>query len=327
MPIVNLIDFFGSSAESSPVVHLLEQLGTYKRPALDEENERSYYDWLLIRRKGLELGFVDSEYHNAGPSFRWRTGDLILVQLYFYAGFDDIAPYTGELPFSLLWSDTQAQARVKLAAHEASRHSYRTDTWDVPALGGVPGYRLTVTYTDDCQRIDRIACRVMPAPFLHDLTLQPPSLQALADALGQPPNAPTLATLWAGHLDHEAVRAAREDHSIDFTDTFGVTLGFAGKGKSMALQSVTLHQSRYRESVQWLGELPYGLSFDDSPEQLFQKIPQTPVQHEDSTLTGHAVWHLSDYTLHVLYSHMENRLLHVKLISPGTWKSVFDPSL
>lgn len=36
-------------------------------------------------------------------------------------------------------------------------------------------------------------------------------------------------------------------------------------------------------------------------------------------LTGHAVWHFDDYTLPVLYSNLDNRLLRIKLIAPGTW--------
>ncbi len=322
-----LVALFGLSEKSSEVQRVLDDLNVVSRLELDEESEYSFYDWVLVRRQGLELGFVDSEYHNAAPSYRWRTGALILVQAYFYAGFDDIKPYTGGLPFGLLWSDTPEQARAKLTAHAGTRHSYRTDTWDVPHSEGIPGYRLTVTYTDDRQRIDRIACRVMPAPFPHDSSLQPPALQALAQHFGQPPDAPAFAALWGQLLDHEAVHQAREDKRIDFTDTFGCTLNFAGKSKHLAFQSIALHSSRDSESVPWLGELPCGLRFDDSPEQLLQKVPQPPVQHQDSTLTGHAVWHLSDYSLHVLYSHMENRLLRIKLIAPGTWKSVFDPSL
>lgn len=53
----------------------------------------------------------------------------------------------------------------------------------------------------------------------------------------------------------------------------------------------------------------------DSPTILFEKISSLPVQQSDSILTGHAVWHFDRYTLHVLYSNIDNRLLRIKLIA------------
>ena len=44
--------------------------------------------------------------------------------------------------------------------------------------------------------------------------------------------------------------------------------------------------------------MPQGLDFEDSPEILFQKIKDQPIQQSDSALTGHAVWRFDDYTLH-----------------------------
>ena len=47
-----------------------------------------------------------------------------------------------------------------------------------------------------------------------------------------------------------------------------------------------------------------------------------PVRQDDEGLAGYAVWHLDDYTMHVLYSNPYNRLLRVTLHAPGTWKPV-----
>jgi hypothetical protein len=145
---------FGNAADAEGVAAIFDALGTYQRPEPPRDG-RSFHDWVLIRRRGVEPGFADSEYQAAADRYRWGHGELLLTQGYFYAGFEDVQPFTGELPFGLLFADSRHAARAKLAAYEATRHSYRSDTWDVE------GYRLSVTYADDGTSIDRIACRVL----------------------------------------------------------------------------------------------------------------------------------------------------------------------
>lgn len=84
------------------------------------------------------------------------------------------------------------------------------------------------------------------------------------------------------------------------------------------LRSATFHRQRDQDGLGWDGELPAGLDFEDSPEDLFRKLNAAPVQQADSALTGHGVWQLGDYTLHVLYSNVDNRLIRVKVSVPVT---------
>ncbi|WP_157669610.1 hypothetical protein, partial [Chitinibacter sp. GC72] len=152
-------------------------------------------------------------------------------------------------------------------------------------------------------------------PALHDL------LAAFAAQI----DAPEFTALWDGELDKEKRQEAVEDGEIDFTASFGATISLAGDGNTIPVfRAITLHRNRDTESAGWAGELPLALNFDDSPEILFNKIKQPPVQQSDTALTGHAVWHFADYTLHVLYSNLDNRLLRIKLIAPGTWKCMED---
>lgn len=120
-------------------------------------------------------------------------------------------------------------------------------------------------------------------------------------------------------VDYQAVQ---EDGELDLLRSYGATLAFAAGSAGPVFRSITLHRNRDMESAGWDGGLPCNLSFEDSPETLFKKIPLQPVQQSDSALTGHAVWHVDGYTLHILYSNLDNRLLRVKLIAPGTWKCV-----
>ncbi|WP_255987376.1 hypothetical protein [Chitinolyticbacter albus] len=310
----DITGLFGSLVSADCIEVLFDSLRTANRPSLTGSDRHAYHDWVLVRRKGIELGFADSEYHNAAPRACWGRGDLILSQTYFYSGLGDIQAYAGELPLGLIFSDGRDATRTKLAAFESSRHSYRNDTWDAE------GYRLSVTYTADGQAIDRVACRQMAAPILRAQEMQWPELSALTSAFGEKQSDRAFASLWGDVLDAEKLQEAQSEGEIDFTDTFGATISLVGG----AFRSITLHRNRDMESAGWDGALPQGLDFEDDPEALFRKIPDQPVQQSDSALTGHAVWHFADYTLHVLYSNLDNRLLRVKLIAPGTWKCIAD---
>lgn len=313
MTTIDLVKLFGKSAGSPEVQELFLELNTMRRPSLPESpEEHVYHDWVLVRRKGIELGFSDSEYHRAAPRDRWGQGELLLTQAYFYSGFDDLKPFKGELPYGLTFADTPERAREKLSQFTSSFHSWISDSWDVPA------FRLSIAYTEDRRGIDRIACRQPAASIRNKGTVQWPCLSDIISTFGHTVSDATLIDLWAPHLDAHALKQATEDDEIDFTQSFGATISVVGN----CVRSVTLHRNRDMESVGWNGELPFGLDFEDSPSSLFEKVPGSPVQQSDSILTGHGVWHFPDFTLHVLYSNIDNRILRVKLIAPGTWKCV-----
>jgi hypothetical protein len=311
---------FGAQVDSSDVQALFHELGTLRRPALPEDDEYICHDWVLIRRKGVELGFTDSQYQQGGARSLWRHGDLILTQVYFYAGQPNVEPYRGELPFGLVWSDDRNAARAKLHIFESTLHSHVSDTWDVG------NYRLTVAYLQNGLRIDRIACRMLPAPMPQTGRRMVSRWQDLVAAFGETLRSRAFQALWPLSLTEDDVLDVEEDGELDLRQTFGATLAFVPSTSGPTFRSITLHRERDLESVGWRGELPHSLSFEDDPSTLFGKLARhsrfPPVQHRDASLTGHAVWHFEDHTLHVLYSNVDNRLLRIKLIAPGTWKCV-----
>jgi len=316
-PGLQALSCLGQRATSPAGEALFAALNTLYRPELPEDEPDRYHAWVLVRRLGLELGFTDSEYQAAAPRHRWRHGELVLTQVYFYSDRDDIRPYRGPLPYGLAFGDDRAQTREKLAAVEGTRHSWLTDTWDVD------GYRLNVVYAADSQGIARLACRVMPAPIERKRPASRPRLAEVVDLLGEPIDSPALTTLWGAVIDAGRRRAAIEDGEIDLLATHGATIEFATDcAAGPGVRSVTLYRNRDRESAGWEGELPLGLVFDDSPEALFSKIAIKPAQHADSALTGYVVWERERFTLHVLYSNVDNRLLRIRLLAPGQWAPI-----
>ncbi|MBB3195361.1 hypothetical protein [Roseateles terrae] len=314
-----LLSYLGLSSEMLEDKLLWSELNTLDRPRHPESGEISYYDWVLVRRKGLELGFVDSEYNAGAARFRWGHGHMTLAQLYLYSGHADVQRFHGAMPFGLRWEDGRTQARAHLSEFESSRHSHLTDAWDVP------GYRLTVVYSDDGTSIVRVVCRRLPDPLDPTTAMPPPPLQDLLQALGESVANPSFASIWPlGSWSRQHTAEARDEGEVDLNPACGLTLKTESDGIDPVLRSVTFHRNRDQEGSGWRGELPAGLAFEDSPEQLFHKLNIAPLQQADTALTGYGVWDLPDFTLHVLYSNVDNRLIRVKVLAPGTWRSVRD---
>jgi len=316
-----LIHWFGRTVDELQDAGVFEKLNTFNRPSLSDSDDGGspYHDWVLVRRKGIELGFTEAAYQSGvGSSRGWGHGELLFTQAYFYSRLQDIEAYTGSLPFGLAWSDDRQQVRKKLVDFDSSRHSGGTDAWDVP------GYRLTAVYADDGKRLARVVCRVLPQPL--PVPAKPPeiSLRTVVESLGEPLADPGLRAKWDLLLSQDRITDGEETGTIDILQDAGVSIGLAATQSGGIIRSVSLHRNRDQESTGWQGELPFGLSFEDSPDMLFSKVGVPPEQQESSELTGHAVWHLSACTLHVLYSNVDNRLIRIKLMSPGTWRSVHD---
>jgi hypothetical protein len=313
------MDLFGLPSDSQQVQALFQHFNTLRRPELADRY--TYHDWVLVRRAGVELGFAEENYHHGQLPQLWGKGALLLTQVYFYAGFDDVAQYSGSLPFGMHWSDERQQVRERLGNLAHTLHSSKfSDTWDAP------GYRITVHYSESApQRPDKVICRQ-----LRNVQLAPkpartaPSLSWMYAQWGGNVSTSEWRLAWEGALDDEALEAGKEDGVIDLGASHGLALHVSPHRGELLLRAISLFGNGHEDSVQWPAELPWGLSFDDSPDALFQKITAKPIKRSEDVLMGYAVWHSQDMTLHVLYSLVDNRILRVKLLAPGTWKSATD---
>lgn len=317
--IMNLLSSFGSDARSPEMEAIYGQLGVMKRPQLPDDDPYVFYDWVLARRQGIELGFVDEQHHRNQDRTRWGRGRLLFVQAYYYAGFDGMARCTWPLPHGITWEDSREQVRERMAEAASTLHSSQnSDVWDLP------GYRITVTYAGEPPYAERIFCRQEPIALQAPTEAQAPDLGQIVAHWGSSVEQPGWRALWQTWLDDDAIEQGVEDGEIDLTESFGVTLHVTTEGGGPLLRAITLHRNRDTNSVGWCGALPQGLSFDDSPDTLFKKILSKPVRVSQGATTGHAVWQFPNYTLHILFSCVDNRLLRIKLLAPGVWQSIHD---
>ncbi|HGW5896490.1 TPA: hypothetical protein ACNIOJ_004592 [Pseudomonas aeruginosa] len=318
MNATDITSIFGVASDDGGVSGLFKVLNTLRRPQRPDASHSAFYDWTLIRRKGLELGLVDEEFQLAASRFRWGHGRLLLAQAYFYSGADDIQPFSGCLPEGLAFSDSRNDVLAKLSLYEGSRHSYINDTWDLD------GYRLTVTYKDNASSIDQVICRLLPNPIVSSTQIAYPKVEKIHNAFGCSVHDQAFIGLWSSFLKDGDYDSIENNGELDLNDSFGASLGFAKSGDGALFRSITFHRNRDQESVGWGGVLPRGLDFEDSPTTLFSKISSPPAQQANTKLTGYSVWHFEEYTLHVLFSNVDNRLVRVKMIAPGTWKCMED---
>jgi hypothetical protein len=281
--------------------------------------------WILIRRHGIELGFIDEVYFHAGDIIQRRHHNILLCQVYFYTQRDDIADFIGTLPFDLTWFDSRDDARHKLNHFESTRRSYLKDTWDLP------GYRMTVDYKKGYGAIDSIVCQIPIKPWPEMGRLQ--VVLTVADwlsLLGLPITSTFLLQRLHPLDIGKRILDSDNDREVDFTFECGVQLYFTEsqrlkqitrlptvRKKDLVLGAIQFFRSRELDARQWTGELPFGLSFDDTQDTMVSKMGCAPDKQEDDYFSGIAVWHFNEYSVEVLYNNIENHLLRVMLMSSG----------
>lgn len=278
--------------------------------------------WVKNSRAGIEFGFQDEAAWLGLNETEFGKRPMVLTEIYLYGRHDGVRPYQGELPFNLKLSDDRATVREKLIRFESTRHSYVRDTWDEPS------YRLTVSYADGKSGIGFVV-----------FMLREPALPALPYALAPVPSVATIVKLIGCTLDDPAIHQAfdtlglmnqieqiKDAAQADFLNPYGCTLAFAkstGAGERdapvLVLASATLYRERELGGRAWPGELPFGISFEDSPETLEKKMARPPDHRDDEDFSGRAAWREPTMTLDVLYSTMDNRIYRVSIVAPGLW--------
>lgn len=316
---MTLTEIFGLRADSEHMQAVFAHFNTLRRPELADRD--TYHDWVLIRRAGVELGFTEENYHQGELPTLWGNGELLFTQVYFYAGFDDVAQYSGSLPFGVHWNDTREQVRARLSELAHTLHSSDvSDAWDAP------GYRMTVHYAaGPHQRPDKLVCIQQPnRPGTPKDKRIAPSVDWMVQQWGESVATPQWRSAWGKNLTKNALAEGMEDGVIDFSLNLGISLHVQVDAGEPLLQAISLFGRAHDSATQWAGETPFGLDFEDSPQTLFKKVTDKPARRQDRELSGYAVWHTKEYTLHVLYSFVDNRILRIKLLAPGTWKSAQD---
>jgi len=312
-----LVALLGLASTDPRVEDALQRLGVARRPKLKIDSDDAdgpvveSQDWVGNLSLGLEFGFQEEGAYMGLDQADRGIGPMLLTEVYFHGAGPGRRACAIPLPFGLSLADDRDTVRRKLSWPGVSRRSYLRDTWDLPA------YRLTVSYTDDRRNIAFVVCMLRTVP--------PEPFEGVTGPL---PDIPTLIRLLGRRMDDAELRQVfvplgldRVDHSgangqsLDFRRTHGFRLGCDG-APVRRLRSVEMLRAGEFESRGWRGDLPFGITFDDSPEVAVEKVGLAPAHRQDEDFSGQAFWTLPDCALLVVYSTMENLVLRVQLLPP-----------
>lgn len=322
----DFLELLGLALDAPGVQAALARWARGMQPELDPDEEDRLFDHIAVPELGLELGFEDEAYVRAlDPDLR-RRGPLLLTQLYFYGNTPGTRAFPGTLPFELSFADDRRAVRHRLAAYEATRRSYVRDAWTLP------GFDVAATYGETDGLLESIFCHVRPTPW-------PPAVDARAHLARFTPGAflRLFGLRWSNAnlrerlapLGYEdALKQVRVEHTADFRIEYGVELVFMPSAEvraadrrypaAYAFAGVNYYASRELDAREWVGPLPCDLAFSDTLDQMVEKAGRSPDVRTDDSLSGTAHWRFDAYTLSVVYSTVENRLLRVAMMAPTT---------
>lgn len=322
-----LVSLLGLPSIAPNVENALNDFGVVRRPELGIDSDDvdgpvvNSQDWVTNLSVGIEFGFQEEGAYMGLDQSDRGIGPMLLTEVYFYAERPGIRPYPWPLPFGLVLRDTRSTVRAKMAQLERTRRSYVRDTWDHPV------FRITVSYANDGDSIDFIVCMLRtqaPEPFEGGMA-KLPAINTMINLLGKGMDDSGLRQIFVPLGLDRHMFGSSSGHLIDFRHTYGFKLGFrkpqtriVNSSKTAWLSQIECLRAGEFESRGWRGDLPFGISFDDSPETVFAKVGLAQTNVVNQEFSGHAFWELTDYCLEVVYSTMENIVLRVNISSGNT---------
>lgn len=306
---INPENLIGKESGSLEVVSCLELLNTLQRPEIEDDDES--FCWIFVRNKGIEIGFIEDHFFHTGENLAKNAKKLFLFQIKFYGKGLGNKEYPYSLPYQLELSDSRDLVRGKLKNHEDSRKSYITDCW------AFEDRKIVAKYSDDHSRLEFLI-------FKLDFFKRKPKVhkgldwRVFAKLLGLDLNSSTSLDIEARRYIQDRLNEDEESREASFLEDLGLSVHFETDKKQQKFVSfVKFHREKDQRSIGYDGTLPFELSFDDSPDALFEKVPTVPYRKRDGDLTGYALWHFNDFSLNVLYSTVENFIFRISIISPG----------
>jgi hypothetical protein len=320
MDIERVLSLLGVASADSRVRDMLRTFGLDKyQPSLDTDNPDAVTDWFPVSELGIEFGFKDEAYlHALDPGLR-QKGDLVFYEVIMYGEHPQMDRFGGALPYGLSFTDSRVVAQSKINRLNRPWRPHVRDVWEMPQ------HRLIVTYAPDESRIvDVIAC-VPDAPWPPTGDV-PPTL-AIADVIalfGISPSDPRFIDTFYPFGVMYGIDVAEITGGVDARQEFGFELEFeAAEGgptvvapPASVLRSITVYRDRDLEARGWQGDLPFGIRMDDSPSQVLAKVGHPPVRRSEQRLTGSAMWHFEKFSLHVVYSTLDNLVYRVTVSRP-----------
>lgn len=283
---------------------------------------------VFFERLGLSVTFCPPDFYHGDLKLKGATPIITNVQIYSGDEYYNHDKYSGDLPHGVSFDDSREDLLKKLGASVWSFplvSPFMLERWDFE------DYWLLVVYGKHMSSIRLIQIGL-------------PHLEAPESVLPKivQPDINTIQVLFRS--DWQRVSQETNMHGIDFSP---LAQGELEEGSSLRIDSLAthgvelyFHQSQeaesegariltgaryFRQGVHFSkgfdGELPFGLRFSMGLESLIPAIGSYPLAGAADSLTGHYVWKLPDYLLHVSFSVMEQWITRIRIALPPYYDS------
>jgi hypothetical protein len=284
------------------------------------------------RESGIYLFFTDLESYWQRYGAPKQSGSLILSRLTLVLDFhEDFKPYAGALPWGIS-PDTSYEEVVSKLGQPQKDWPLKSGAV-VKARWQVEGHNIDISFSNQTGRIRLIA--LSPAQLTQFAGRETPSLPSPAELskyLGQSSDELTKFPVMQCFKLSERLAEINTYGEADYSKELGLELYFKPSEEfpeeySLSVPSgqLCLSGMRYRRDLDfqsngYLGELPWGLSFDDPPALVQQKAPGASIHQNFDRDDGSERWSTQACDIHVLYSFLDDSVYRVTLLAHGCYE-------
>lgn len=321
----HLVTLLGQEATQEAIEGFFIEHSIRRRPVLDRPAKSPYDVTFHMRQLGITFIFQEYNYvHNHAVRSHGKSKKLLLTGILLSSGIEnEIRPFAGTLPFELDWHDDRAMVLKKMASFEDRLHAHKRDCW------WFDDYRMTVSYPPGDMTMppttgvfEVLFSSYLPPTEKRHQDLRHPAIPTLQALFGKSVRDQDFESAFADFNPQDIAKRSQEDTAVDLQLQYGFQLYFdqdkPAQDGTPSFAGITFYRDRYGPSTQWLGQLPYGIRYIDTPEQVLKKVPSPPDLYEDTTaLWGVMKWYLPQYLLWVNFDNLINSIETVSILAPG----------
>jgi hypothetical protein len=293
---------------TDPVLEdLFHRLDIVWRPEVGPDRRN---DW--IATANVEFGFEDFGYFT-GQDAMPRGQAAVLQQVCFYAARpgESHDPLIG-LPGNLDFAHDRQEVRRRLTRQASSIRLGRRDAFEIG------GATFSVAYNDATSNID-VLLVLMERASRKSLAVPPLNSSELLSYLGLRWYDRALRRRFYSLTEAEgAVGQVKKHGTCNLIREAAVRLLYDRSNPTWTLSGFEVYRHRVLDSADWLGNLPHGLTFYDSPAQMSQKLCVEPSFWHEGDLEAFGSWSVSELDIAVTFDMIINLVSSVRYERRGT---------
>lgn len=300
-----IVGLVGKTFADPEVAALWQRLDV---PWLPKVEPPARQDWVSVGN--VEFGFEEFAYfHDVAID-----GPPVLEQVCFYAPRGVAITRIMPAPFGLEYGVDRAQARRAIEGRAAQRRLALRDVYEFEAFTVVLAY-------DSEEVLESVL--VLGRRGEHASRVVPPmDFVELHSYFGRPWYDEMLRTRFYSLSDSEhSVKQIKRHNTCDLVREAGLKLIFKKTEATWALIGCEIYRARVRDAATWHGDLPAGIDFTDSANDVTRKLGSEPEREFTEGLQGHAAWTRNGLRLVIVFDHIVNLIASITVARTEHWQA------